>query len=300
MQRYVVTTAPKAWRDWIITIIISERENKACCLAWHYRAIILTPVKLRTSVIKVHACVLEHWLCQCRELDVQRRKGATSSHAHAHAQAKRDNPVVPFFFQRSFFCGYFHTICQTACETQRSHAESLTTEALCKPRPTLPTYAPPKCNSNADTRSTGWRHYVLPPPPALAVCPWSCSIFPDKYHPGQSIKDISLFLKHRMTLSLPLPHCYVMLRLSLSPISRSILFTSLHSRHATFASLAPLARLSHQAQRHWAILFVFVKLWHLSLVALYAVQRCTRRVGKLGWCTGLYPCAENMLSLNVA
>lgn len=139
-----------------------------------------------------------------------------------------------------------------------------------------------------------------PPPPALAVCPWSCSIFPDKYHPGQSIKDISLFLKHRMTLSLPLPHCYVMLRLSLSPISRSILFTSLHSRHATFASLAPLARLSHQAQRHWAILFVFVKLWHLSLVALYAVQRCTRRVGKLGWCTGLYPCAENMLSLNVA
>lgn len=94
-----------------------------------------------------------------------------------------------------------------------------------------------------------------PPPPALAVCPWSCSIFPDKYHPGQSIKDISLFLKHRMTLSLPLPHCYVMLRLSLSPISRSILFTSLHSRHATFASLAPLARLSHQAQRHWAILF---------------------------------------------
>lgn len=222
-------------------------------------------------------------------------------HTHTHTHKQRETiPLYLFFFRRSFFCGYFHTICQTACETQRSHAESLTTEALCKPRPTLPTYAPPKCNSNADTRSTGWRHYVLPPPPALAVCPWSCSIFPDKYHPGQSIKDISLFLKHRMTLSLPLPHCYVMLRLSLSPISRSILFTSLHSRHATFASLAPLARLSHQAQRHWAILFVFVKLWHPSLVALYAVQRCTRRVGKLGWCTGLYPCAENMLSLNVA
>lgn len=44
-----------------------------------------------------------------------------------------------FFF---FFCGNFHTICQTACETQRSHAESLTTEALHKPRPTLSTYAP--------------------------------------------------------------------------------------------------------------------------------------------------------------
>lgn len=107
MQRYVVTTAPKAWRDWIITIIISERENKACCLAWHYRAIILTPVKLRTSVIKVHACVLEHWLCQCRELDVQRRKGATSSHAHAHAHAKRDNPVVPFFFSAFIFLWIF-------------------------------------------------------------------------------------------------------------------------------------------------------------------------------------------------
>lgn len=183
MQRYVVTTAPKAWRDWIITIIISERENKACCLAWHYRAIILTPVKLRTSVIKVHACVLEHWLCQCRELDVQRRKGATSSHAHAHAHAKRDNPVVPFFFQRSFFCGYFHTICQTACETQRSHAESLTTEALCKPRPTLPTYAPPKCNSNADTRSTGWRHYVLPPPPSTRSVPLELFHFPWQISP---------------------------------------------------------------------------------------------------------------------
>lgn len=121
--------------------------------------------------------------------------------------------------------------------------------------------SPSKWNSNADTRSTGWRHYVLLPPP-LTVCPWSCSIFPHKYHPGQSIKDISLFLKHRMTLSLPLSHCYVMLRPSLSPISQSILFKSLHSLHATFASPAPFAHLSRQAPRHWAILLVFVELWH--------------------------------------
>ena len=93
---------------------------------------------------------------------------------------------------------------------------------------------PSNWNSNADTRSTGWC-----PPQALTVCPWSCSIFPDKYHPGQSIKDISLFLKHRMILSLPLPRCYVMLRLSLPPISQGILFTPLHALHT-------LLQLSHR------------------------------------------------------
>lgn len=39
--------------------------------------------------------------------------------------------------------------------------------------------------------------------PALTVCPSSCSIFPDKYHPRQSIRDVNPFLRHCTILSLP-------------------------------------------------------------------------------------------------
>lgn len=99
-----------------------------------------------------------------------------------------------------------------------------------KPRPTLPTYVP--WLQFWAFQQTRILQAGIPTwcPPALTVCPSSCSIFPDKYHRGQSIKHISLFLRRWRILWLPLPHCYVM---SFSPpISQSTLFTSLSSLHA--------------------------------------------------------------------
>lgn len=53
-----------------------------------------------------------------------------------------------------------------------------------------------------------------PTPWGLTVRPSSCSFLPDKYHPGQSIKHISPFLKPWMFLSFQLPYSYVMQCLS--------------------------------------------------------------------------------------
>lgn len=175
MRCYVVMTAPKAWKDWIITIIISECKNIVCFLASHYHIIILMLMKLKT-VIKVHACVVKYSLCQWGEPDVQRRKGETSSHT------LRENPVVHFFVV-PFFVDISIPSVKLAVR-HRGHAENLTTELCTNWVPLPPTYIP-------------WLHFYAFPqtrnlkagitmccPIALTVCPSSCSIFPDKYHPG--------------------------------------------------------------------------------------------------------------------
>lgn len=167
--------------DWIIILIISECGIKICFLASDYRIIIF--VAEETEHCHHDGCLRGNTLVMAvGGLEVQRREGETTKFTFG------ENPILPFFVVDISIPSVNLPV------RHREAAESLTLEASHKLKTThrfpwlqfytfLQTH---KVQGGA----------TMCCPAALTACPSSCSIFPDKYHPGQSVKDISLFLRH--------------------------------------------------------------------------------------------------------
>lgn len=161
MWHSVVMTASK-WKDQIIMRIMwnpvkRKKENEACFLASYYH---------------IMYCRWWHW------------ESSPWSKLLWYKMRNRLHQVDTFSLLLLLFCDYFHAV---SLPERRSDATRF------KPRPTLSTYILWLHFLCIPTDTQAGRKMCYPTAPTMWAS--SCSIFPDKYHLGQFIRDISPFLR---------------------------------------------------------------------------------------------------------